>query len=419
MFVAVNKKNVITAISDQPFSITNHNVKEIPSPVPREEWHKLIGTKLSTGDKKTCKELKVALICNWNDACGISTYTNFLVNSLIQKVKEVRIFSEKGAPTCPDGDNVSRCWERGKSMQECIKQLHSWEPDFIIIQHEFGIFPKATYFLQLLQSIEDIPYVVTMHSVYEHLDKSVCSAAAKNIIVHSKEAKDCLHRIGNNSQIHVIPHGCLEINKEEKGELWNIFQTPYALVQFGFGFFYKGVDRVLDAIHYLKTTDKKFESIFYCYLCSDNVHTSIIHAQYYDFLLEKIEKLGLRDNAVIIRKFQTEQTINHYLRTSKIALFPYVTDPKNKVYGASGAIRIAMANDIPVIASSSHMFDDLEGVLPRPNGHIELAKEIDRIFSNGTYRNNLLNKTEKYIKDNNWDVTADRYLDLFHIISTL
>jgi glycosyltransferase involved in cell wall biosynthesis len=199
---------------------------------------------------------------------------------------------------------------------------------------------------------------------------------------------------------------------EKKEELWNIFQTPYALVQFGFGFSYKGVDRVLDTIHHLKTTDKKFESIFYCYLCSENAHTSVIHTQYHSALMDKIDKLGLGDNAVIIRKFQTEQTINHYLRTAKIALFPYINDPKNKVYGASGAIRIAMSNSIPVIASNSHMFDDLDGVLPRPGGHVELAKEIDKIFSDEAYRKDLVNKADKYIKENNWDVTADRYLEL-------
>lgn len=417
MFVAVNKKNIVTAISDRPFSITNHCIKEIPR-VPREEWHKIIGTKLSTEAPKAYKDLKIAVICNWNDACGISTYSRFLIDSITPKVKEIRIFSEKGMATHPDESNVTRCWERGKSMQDCVSQILAWGPDFVIIQHEFGIFPKATYFLQMLQSIEDIPYVVTMHSIYEHLDKSICTTAAKHIVVHSKEAKETLERLGNNSKVYVIPHGCLEISKEQKTELWNIFQTPYPLVQFGFGFFYKGVDRVLDAIHYLKTSDKKFESIFYCYLCSENTHTSVIHGQYHAILMDKIDELGLRDNVVIIRKFQTEQTINHYLRTAKIALFPYVNDPKNMVYGASGAIRIAMGNGIPVIASNSHMFDDLEGVLPRPDGHIELAKEIDKIFSNEAYRNDLLKKADKYIIENNWDVTADRYIDLFKTISS-
>ncbi len=214
----------------------------------------------------------------------------------------------------------------------------------------------------------------------------------------------------------MIPHGCVKFRPEDTTELWNIFQTPYALMQFGFGFFYKGVDRVLDAIHHLKTSQEKFKDIFYVYLCSDNPHTSVVHTQYYNHLLAKIDSLGLHDNAVIIRKFQTEQTINAYLRTAKIALFPYSQDPKNTVYGASGAIRVAMANNCPVIASSSHMFDDLEGVLPRPADHLELAKAIDKIFSNEKYRKGLLERQANYMTENTWEVTAERYLALYQKI---
>lgn len=169
MYVAHNKKNVITAISDKPFVITGQTTIQKES-VPRSEWHRLIGTKINQGQLKQISDLRVALICNWNDFCGISTYTKFLADAIATKVKELHVFSESlpTAPTIPDGPNVTRCWERGKSMKAAIDKVMEWNPDFIIVQHEFGIFPKASFFLQMLQLIEDIPYVVTMHSIYEH-----------------------------------------------------------------------------------------------------------------------------------------------------------------------------------------------------------------------------------------------------------
>lgn len=417
MWVALNKKNFIVAISESPFSMTDYKVIEANIVEPKSEWHKLIGKPLNKEQTKEPKNLKVAMICNWNDPCGISTYSKYLVDALLGKVGELRIFSEVSSTPKDDEPYVHRCWTRGESLRELIKEIKDWEADFVIIQHEFGIFPKATFFLQLLQGLDDIPYVVTMHSVYEHLDKAVCSAAIKNIVVHSNEGKQVLHRLGNTNNIYVIPHGCVEYDVKEKEELWNIFQTPYTIVQFGFGFFYKGVDKVLDAIHYLKNSDPKFKDIFYCYLCSDNFHTSIIHAQYYDFLMNKIENLGLQDNAVIIRKYQTEQTINQYLRTAKMAVFPYVGDPGNMVYGASGAIRVAMACGTPVVASNCHQFDDLAGVVPRPGDYIQLAKEIDEIFSNEAHRKNIISKANDYIKENTWSLTADRYIQLYYKIN--
>jgi glycosyltransferase involved in cell wall biosynthesis len=75
-----------------------------------------------------------------------------------------------------------------------------------------------------------------------------------------------------------------------------------------------------------------------------------------------------------------------------------------------------MANKIPVIASSGNMFDDLEGVLPRPDDHIALAKEIDEIFSNDNYRNDLMKRIANYIDENSWDKIADKYLNIYYQI---
>src|SRR5205814_2077798 len=145
---------------------------------------------------------------------------------------------------------------------QLVESIKNYDPDFVIIQHEFGLFSKAGYFLQLLQGIDRFPYVLTMHSVYEHLDKAVCTSAVKNIVVHTEEGKNVLRRVGNNNNIFVIPHGCVKI--PEQDELWNIFQTPYAIVQFGFGFYYKGVDTALEAIAHLKKTQpNKYKDIFY------------------------------------------------------------------------------------------------------------------------------------------------------------
>ena len=216
------RRTLSQTVSDKPFSIAGQTIVEQEGSVPKVEWHKLIGTRFREGEVKKKSDLKIAFICNWNDTCGISTYTKFLVNAVTPKVKEVKIFSEilPVTPTEPDGPNVMRCWERGKSMKLGMDKVLAWEPDFIIVQHEFGIFPKASFFLQMLQMMEDVPYAVTMHSVYEHLDKTVCTAAVKNIVVHSQEAMNCLRRVGNSSRIFVIPHGCVVIeDKRAQGTL--------------------------------------------------------------------------------------------------------------------------------------------------------------------------------------------------------
>ena len=94
--------------------------------------------------------------------------------------------------------------------------------------------------------MNSVRHLMVMHSVYEHLDKTICTAQVKNMVVHNPHAEAVLRERGHRNNVHYIPHGCFEFGDVK--ELWNIFRTPYVVMQFGFGFYYKGVDRALEAM---------------------------------------------------------------------------------------------------------------------------------------------------------------------------
>lgn len=405
-------KNIVRLASTNPIVTNTLRFVEIDRPVVNP-----IGKKLVFKGGQKPGTVRVAIICNWGDACGIATYSNYLVNALAPKVDALRIFAEDTPGEKLDSPHdVTYCWRRGESLRATVKQILDWKPTVVLIQHEYGIFPKASYLLQMLQYLDDVPYVVTMHSVYEHLDKTVSSSAMRNIVVHTETGQACLKRLGNGARTWVIPHGCVQFN--DTTELWNTWQTPYPIIQFGFGFEYKGVDVALNALSLLKKRHgSKYQEAFYTYFCSENKHVKNVNDGYARKIRATIDKLGLEDNATIVRGYQSDQTLNNCLRTSRLALFPYVTDPNNVVYGASGAIRVAMANGIPVVASSSNMFDDMEGILPRPKNAEQLAEAIDHTFSNGAYRQGILDRSASYIRDNNWDTTAQRYLSVLQQVT--
>lgn len=388
------------------------------------DWSSLIGKRVppsmmlsSDYPQKDIKDLKVAIICNWGDKCGIATYSAFLTGAMVSKVSSIKIFSESSE----DAEDISlpveveRCWKRGENLISLADKVIDWEPDLVIIQHEYGIFPNAFYFMQLMQSLSSIPTAVVMHSVYRHLDKIIYAEAVPHIVVHTDEAKQVLKEMGNTSRIYVIPHGC--VDKTDQGEVWNIMRSPYTVMQFGFGFRYKGIEQAIRAVAHLVRTDPKFENLHYFYLCSVNSHNEAACQSYVDDLNELVKELGIRKNVAIVLKYQTEQMLNLYLRLAKMVVFPYVTSKDNEVFSASGAARIAMASGRPVICSDAHLFDDMGGVLPRPKDYLELAKEIDEIFSNETYRNSILKKSEDYIAANTWNISADRYLSMYKSIT--
>jgi len=412
-YLSYDKNYIIRSVSTSPIIAEGQRTKLVVSDSDLKHFvgKKVVYDMLDSKDinKKEINELKVAIVCNWNDKCGISTYTGYLAGAIAPKIKEMRIFSETTEDkTFEDEDFVDRCWTRGESLLPLAQKILDWEPDLIIVQHEYGIFPNAFRFMQFMEALDGTPYVVAMHSVYEHLDKLVYTEACKNIIVHSDEAKNTLKRLGNTRNIDVIHHGCVSVQETE--ELWNIMQNPYTVMQFGFGFSYKGVDRAIKAISHLKKTDPKFENIFYFYLCSTNSHNLIAQNEYYEELVQLAEEEGVRDNIAIVRKYQSEMMLSLYLRLAKLIVFPYVVNGDNKVYGASGAIRVAMAHGKPVVASDSHLFDDLEGIIPRPNSSLALAEEIDKIFSSDEERNEIINSGLNYVQTHTWDYAADQYL---------
>ena len=403
MFVSINQQGVIQAVSkDKPIQIRGNTTVCLPDTNER-----LVGKKIIVGQSKSLSELRVAGICNWGDQCGIATYSEQLVPELRKHVKEVKIFAEymDGAT-----DDVCRCWKRGQSCTDMAQQVLDYKPDVIFIQHEFGLFPKATHFLKLLEMFDSTPYVATLHSIYEHLDKTICTSYIKNIITHNPNGKKCLEELGHRNNVFVLPHGC---NLYENVQpLWNIFQNERTIIQFGFGFEYKGLDQAVKAVKILKDRSPDFKDIFYCFLCSESNHTRSIQTRYYTQIRSLVEEMGLQDNVVVLRGYLSEQHMQNFLRTAKLAVFPYKNDPNNTVYGASGAVRKAMSNGIPVIASDCHLFDDLQGVIPRPDTPEDLADEIEKVFSSSEYRGDLLKKSENFVTENSWEAIGLKYAEI-------
>lgn len=352
------------------------------------------------------KKLKIAMVGVWDIPCGIATYTEFLVNALRDAGHEVTIFAEHSQDE-KEEPFVVHCWKRGESLTKLAKALKRHDPDVIFIQHEYGIFPDARKWTGFISQIQDYNYYVVLHSVYKHRDKAVCEAICKNIIVHSDVAKQILMEKGIDSNIQVVPHGCLEIS--EVGRLWNIYRSPHTVLQFGFGFEYKGWDVALNAIALLK---EKYPDIFYLILFSESNFVPEIYDLQYQRILDLIQEKELEENVSVIRGYQSDDSLANFLRTVRIAIFPYTAHPDHVVYGSSGAARLALANGTPTIVSKVPLFYDLEEVLPRVEGAEELALEIDKLFSSSAEYKNQVKKQKEFVRNNSWAITAQRYVDV-------
>lgn len=419
------KNNRICIISDYPINNKDLQVIEVPESFAEISSKDLIiNSKIKDGQihyklkNKPVKDIKLALVGNWKMRCGISTYAENLWPEIVKHVGNYKLFIEENIGESTgllndmggeiiDDDKISVCWKRGESLQKLIDEINEYDPDIVYISHEFGLWSSASKWLSLMSQLSEYRVIVTMHSIFRHKDKTICEAAMPEIISHLQGGYDVLkYEKGIPGKVHVIPHGCTPCN--DKSKLWNFYKSNHTFITQGFGFSYKQLDQSIRAVSLLK---EKYSDIFFTCLFSESDYNKVGHQIYYNELMDLIKELDVQENVALIRGYQSDETINSYLRTNRVSVFPYGSHPDHECWGASGAARLAMSKAIPVISSSIHHFSDLPTI--KADSPEEIAEALDRLFSDQKEIDKQVEKQIEFLNENSWENIGKRHVKLF------
>ncbi len=417
------KDNRITIIYDRKFINDSITCEEIPNELSDVSSKELIvnyryqnGSFICKDDKKSRNKLKIAIVSNFKQQCGISTYIESLLPHISPQVGEYKLFIESSDNITGDlfelqglklpVGSVEACWKRGEELSGLIKAIKLYSPDIIWFQHEYGLWSHAGRWLAMMTQLSTYRVIVTLHSVFHHKDKTIIEASIPEIIVHLEGARNVLKdekKIGG--KVYVIPHGC---NESSPGRLWNFYKSNETFIQMGFGFRYKKFEDSIRATAILK---KKYPNVFFTALFSRSPFNQIEHEMYRQELLNLIEELDVQENVAIVDGFQSDETIDSFLRTNQVAVFPYGMDPLHEVFGASGASRLAMTTSMPIITSSIPHFSDMPTV--KTFDVESLANAIDVMFSNKVAKDLQITAQNDWLMNNSWKMIAEKHLKLF------
>jgi len=421
-FVGV-KRNRICVVSDNLFNNAGLEIIELPPELSNVSAADLVTNCIVKNNQIKCKsikkpinQLKVALVGNWKMRCGIATYAENLWPEVVKHVGEFKLFIEENEITTGDihqmgsqtlsNEQVVACWKRGGSLQTLVKELKSYDPDIIWIQHEFGLWPNASYWLAMMSQLSDYRVIVTMHSVFHHRDKTIVEAAMPEIVTHLEGGRKVLkEEKGLAAKVHVIPHGCYTFNNER---LWNFYKSEKTFLQFGFGFRYKGWENAIKATAILK---EKYPDVFFTGLFSESPYCKTDHQIYYNELMLLVDDLKISENVAILRGYQSDATLDSFLRTNQATLFPYTSHPEHEVFGASGAARMAMAKGLPVITSNVNHFSDLPTI--KADSAEEIAQALENLFIIPGAKEKQVEAQSSYLIDNTWEKIGLRYIKIF------
>lgn len=417
------KNKQICIISDAIFHNPNLEIVELPKELENVSLSSLIlnykyhNKKFyNKKESKNLKDLKLALVSNWKINCGIATYAEKLYYNIIPQLGDYKLFIEKNDFIEPINqikdltlpiDKVEPCWKRGEPLEELINNIKEYNPDIIWIQHEYGIWPNARYWLSLMTQLSEYRIITTMHSIFHHKDKTIVDASIPEIIVHLDGAKKVLEDEKEVSGlIYTIPHGCDPC--EDASKLWNFYKSDHTFLQFGFGFRYKGFENCIKATAMLK---EKYPDIFFTALFSEALNNEVDHQLYFNELKLLIEELKVQNNVALIKGFQSDKTLDSFIRTNQVCVFPYVSPKEHEVFGVTGAARVAMSKAIPIITFNGNHFSDIPSI--KTNSPDEIAQELDKLFSDYKLIEKQIKLQLDYINKNSWENVAKEHIKIF------
>jgi len=399
--------------------ITTHPTKGTTLSLPKElqniDTKKLMldyevrdGVVVHKKSPKPVPSVKVAFVGVYKVQCGISTYSEFLWQQQMGMVSDYRIFAEEAEDAQPE-EKVVRCWKRGHPLSRLFDEIEKFKPDVVFVQHEYGIFPNARVWLSFMSQMQKYRTLVTLHSVYRHRDKTICEAVIPEIIVHTEIARKILVEEKKvPGRVYVIPHGSFPNRNAKK--LWNLYSSPYTLLQFGFGFEYKGWERALEVVAELK---KEYPKVFWTGLFSMSAQSKSFHERYFEKLMGVVKELGIQDNVGLIKGYQSEEILESFFLTNQVALFPYASQEEHTVFGCSGAARIVMSYGVPTVVSNVPLFDDLEGVCPRPGSVAETVAAVKRLFDPKQAAEQVTRQNQ-FLQNTSWANVAAQYLEILN-----
>ena len=142
-----------------------------------------------------------------------------------------------------------------------------------------------------------------------------------------------------------------------------------------------------------------------------DIYTRANNLNYYDYLKELINQLGLNDNVKFYDPVPVEE-LNKIYNNADIGIVP----KRGGVFAGeafSTKILEYMAAGIPIIASKTRIdeyyFNDSLIMFFKPEDYQDLANCIVSLYRNPEKRRSLIKKGKEYIAKNNWELKCRGY----------
>jgi glycosyltransferase involved in cell wall biosynthesis len=319
--------------------------------------HRSKGARRSESSAAGSRPITIDVVTSWGRNCGIATYASHLYGNGALAPYVSAVLAQKHGATLPGGSpddaRVSRIWgDNFQAMQALSVRLEQGAADALWVQHHPGHFSNPDM-QALARGIQKSAYktrAITLHSVAEAARGGSLAWCNEFDIafVHSAEDAEALSRAGHRNPV-VIPHGFIPLSATERAS----GKAHFDIGSFGFLTPHKNVDLLVRAFAMARRFAPGLRlHLFNCALPDDRSRST-------QAMLENLVlQYGLGDEISRHYEFIPEQRLLSELSRCDLFVFPYGQTTET----ATGAARIALSANKPILCSQSSVLRDLHPV---------------------------------------------------------
>ena len=344
--------------------------------------------------------------------CGLATFAAALAGGLREVgVGDVGIVSVTDAPSVPTDNRVVAQWRSGsdQSRVEVARRINTF--DFLVVQHEFGIFggPDGSELLSLLDDV-CVPIVVTLHTV--PVDPSVgqrrvletLGQRADALVAMSDAARARFLEIYDvdAGKVVTIPHGATLPSVVALPDTSSISLLTWGLLGPG-----KGVEWVIDALAMAPELRGKVT-----YTIAGETHPKVFARDgeaYRNMLKRRAEFLGVEDMVHFDNQYRTVASLLELIQQSHCVVLPY--DSCDQI--TSGVLVDAVVAGRPVIATEfPHAVELLSrgvGLTVPQKDPVSMAQAIRQVVNEPRVLSAMANATLPIAEEHSWTSVASKY----------
>jgi glycosyltransferase involved in cell wall biosynthesis len=381
--------------------------------------------------------MKVSFVSRWGVQCGISTYTDQLILSLMQQhgvdcdCLAEKLIGIKEIPVQSTDARFARCWDGRQSNYEGIfRQLKKVKPSVVHFQHEFGLMDSPGALLEILPKIKAIgvPVVFTPHTVMpmpspkNWFFRDVLKQA-QGVVAHNEQMKEELVKWGlHPDSVHVIPHGTPEgcAIEDKKNARMALFlpDDPSLVIAISLGFISPGKmqHEAVEAILGLAQEGLIDTSRFLYIIAGSPGQNDQQNIEYCRSLHKKVDDARAWNFIRIIPRFIDRVDLPLWYGAADFV----ITGSHQTFFSVSGRSHQEMAYGIPSVSSDARLLSDLnEGRSLKYDSLFQLRGNILTMIREPYLRVSMQRRCLDFAEVTSWTNVAKKHIHLYEKVSNV